>query len=115
MGGRSRRRPGGARNTATIAHPISQGAPFLKRWLAAPPNQLAGDANMPRVAGPKFGQSERLAVSPGKEEQGVFAMPGGQSGHPLSAYFLKGHAEWVAGKATPLLPGTVKHTLTFGR
>ena len=105
----------GARNTATIVHPISQGAPFLKRWLAAPADPLPGDANMPRVAGPKFGQSERLVVSPGKEEQGVFAMPGGQSGHPLSAYFLKGHAEWVAGQATPLLPGGAQHTLTFGR
>ena len=105
----------GARNTSTIAHPISQGAPFLKRWLAAPADQLPGDANMPRVAGPKFGQSERLVVSPGKEERGVFAMPGGQSGHPLSAYFLKGHDEWVAGKATPLLPGAAQHTLTFGR
>ena len=103
----------GARNTATIAHPIAQGAPFLKRWLASPADQLAGDANMPRVSGPKFGQSERMTVSPGKEEQGVFNMPGGQSGHPMSAYFLKGHAEWVAGTPTPLLPGPAKHTLRF--
>ena len=103
----------GARNTATIVHPITLGAPILRRWLAAPPDQLAGDANMPRVSGPKFGQSERLTVSPGKEEQGVFNMPGGQSGHPLSAYFLQGHAEWVAGTPTPLLPGPARHTLTF--
>ena len=103
----------GARNTATIAHPITQGAPLLERWLAAPSDQLPGDANMPRVSGPKFGQSERLTVSPGKEEQGVFNMPGGQSGHPWSEYFLKGHAEWVAGTPTPLLPGPARHTLTF--
>ena len=103
----------GARNTVAIAHPIAQGAPFLKRWLTAPPDQLPGDANMPRVSGARFGQSERLTVSPGKEEQGVFNMPGGQSGHPLSAFFLKGHADWVAGTPTPLLPGPAKHTLTF--
>lgn len=103
----------GARNTATIAHPISGAVPFLKPWLSAPADQLPGDAHMPRVAGPKFGQSERLTVSPGKEEQGVFNMPGGQSGHPMSPYFLKGHAEWVAGTMTPLLPGAAVHTLTF--
>ena len=103
----------GQRNTAVIAHPIAAAAPFLKRWLSAPMDQLAGDAHMPRVAGPKFGQSERMTVSPGKEEQGVFNMPGGQSGHPLSPYFLKGHKEWVAGTTTPLLPGPAVHTLTF--
>jgi len=103
----------GERNTAAIAHPISAAAPFLKRWLAAPADQLAGDANMPRVAGNKFGQSERMTVSPGKEEQAMFNMPGGQSGHPLSPYFLSGHAEWVAGTPMPLLPGPARHTLTF--
>ncbi|HEY5799609.1 MAG TPA: penicillin acylase family protein, partial [Burkholderiaceae bacterium] len=104
----------GQRNTAAVAHPISMAAPFLKRWLAAPADALAGDNHMPRVAGTNFGQSERLTVTPGKEEQGVFNMPGGQSGHPLSRFFLAGHSEWVAGKPTPLLPGPAVHTLTFG-
>jgi penicillin amidase len=103
----------GERNTAEIAHPITMAAPFLKRWLAAPADQLPGDANMPRVSGSKFGQSERLVVSPGKEEQGVFNMPGGQSGHPMSPYFLMGHADWVKGTPTPLLPGKAEHVLTF--
>jgi penicillin amidase len=105
----------GARNTAEIAHPISMALPFLKRWLGAPPDQLPGDANMPRVAGPKFGQSERLTVSPGREEEGLFDMPGGQSGHPLSPFFLRGHEDWVHGRPTPLLPGAAQHTLVFSR
>lgn len=103
----------GQRNTAAIAHPITMALPFLKPWLAAPADQLPGDANMPRVAGPKFGQSERLTVSPGKEEEGVFTMPGGQSGHPLSPYFLLEHGDWVRGQTTPLLPGPAVHTLRF--
>jgi penicillin amidase len=103
----------GERNTAAIAHPISMAAPALKHWLSAPPDLLPGDANMPRVAGRNFGQSERMTVSPGKEEQGVFNMPGGQSGHPLSPYFLRGHDEWVTGKTVPLLPGPAVHTLTL--
>jgi len=103
----------GRRNTSVIAHPITAGVPFLKRWLAVPNDGMAGDANMPRVAGPKFGQSERLTVSPGQEESGLYNMPGGQSGHPLSPYFQAGHAEWVKGMPLPLLPGKAEHTLTF--
>ncbi|WP_036165635.1 penicillin acylase family protein [Massilia sp. 9096] len=103
----------GKRNTADIAHPITLAAPFLKRWLGAPPDALPGDANMPRVAAPKFGQSERLVVSPGREEEGLFDMPGGQSGHPLSPFFLRGHEDWVKGVPTPLLPGPARTTLTF--
>jgi penicillin amidase len=103
----------GKRNTADIAHPITLAAPFLKRWLGAPGDPLPGDANMPRVAGPKFGQSERLVVSPGREEEGLFDMPGGQSGHPLSPFFLRGHEDWVKGTPTPLLPGPAKTTLTI--
>lgn len=101
----------GGRNTVNVAHPISMAVPALRPWLAAPADQLAGDAHMPRVAGPKFGQSERLTVSPGREEEGLYNMPGGQSGHPLSPYFMQDHGAWVAGKPTPLLPGAVKHTL----
>ena len=95
------------------AHPISMAAPALRRFLAAPADPLPGDANMPRVAGPNFGQSERMTLTPGKEEQGVFSMPGGQSGHPLSPFFLRGHKEWVEGRTVPMLPGPAVHTLRF--
>lgn len=103
----------GRRNRARIQHPFARILPPLARWLSAPADPLPGDANMPRVAGPAFGQSERMAISPGHEEQALFAMPGGQSGHPLSPYFLAGHAEWVRGMATPLLPGPAVHILTL--
>ncbi len=103
----------GARNTARFAHPIASAMPLLGAWLGVPPDQLAGDAHMPRVAGPGFGQSERMTVSPGREEEGLFNMPGGQSGHPLSPWFLHGHADWVQGRPGPLLPGPARHVLTL--
>jgi penicillin amidase len=66
---------------------------------------------MPRVQGSRFGQSERLVISPGHEDQSIFHMPGGQSGHPMSPFYRAGHEAWVKGEATPLLPGATVHTL----
>lgn len=103
----------GSRNTAHIAHPFTRFAPWLRAVLAAPPDPLPGDVNMPRVAMASFGQSERMVVAPGHEDLGIFNMPGGQSGHPLSPYFLAGYEDWVAGRATPLLPGPERHRLVF--
>jgi penicillin amidase len=103
----------GRRNTTHIVHPMAAALPFGSRWLAAPAEPMPGDSHMPRVAAPDFGPSERLVVSPGREASGVFDMPGGQSGHPLSPDFLGGHDDWVAGRTTPLLPGAPVHTLSF--
>ncbi len=103
----------GRRTTARIAHPLAAALPLASRWLAAPADELPGDSHMPRVSAPSFGQSERLVVSPGHEETALFAMPGGQSGHPMSPWFLAGHAAWADGGRVPLLPGPTVHTLTL--
>ena len=104
----------GRRNRLDMAHPFTRLAPWLSRWLAAPARELPGGGFMPRVQGPGHGASQRLVVSPGREEQAIFHMPGGQCGHPLSPYFLAGHQDWVEGKATPLLPGASRHHLILG-
>jgi penicillin amidase len=101
----------GERNTVRIQHPLSQAVPLLGRWLDVPARQLPGDEDMPRVQRPAFGASERMVVSPGHEETGIFHMPGGQSGHPLSPYYQKGVEAWEEGKATPFLPGPPVHKL----
>jgi penicillin amidase len=104
----------GERNTAHIAHPLSRALPaFMTRWLDMPYEPLPGDSNMPRVQADDFGASERFVVAPGDEAHGYFMMPGGQSGHPLSPYYGSGHADWVAGRPTPFLPGPAQHVLTF--
>ena len=81
---------------AHIRHPLSAAIPFLSRFLDAEPIPLPGDTDMPRVQGPSWGASERLVVSPGREEHAIFEMPGGQSGHPLSPYYLAGHGDVVS-------------------
>lgn len=103
----------GARNQVVVGHPFTQMAPWLSRWLAAPVQPMPGDSFMPRVQHQRSGASERMVVSPGREADGLFEMPGGQSGHPLSPYFLAGHEDWVAGRAAPLLPGAAVHRLVL--
>ena len=107
------KRTWGERNTAAIRHPLSRAVPFLARWLDMPRDLLPGDSNMPRVLGPTFGASERFAVAPGDEANGYLHMPGGQSGHPLSDYYSRGHDDWVEGRASAFLPGESVHTLTL--
>lgn len=104
----------GAYNTSRIRHPLSGALPvWLGRWLDMPARPLPGDAWMPRVQGPTFGASQRLVVSPGREEDGLFHMPAGQSGHPLSPFYRRAHADWEAGNATALLPGPTRYTLVL--
>jgi penicillin amidase len=103
----------GRRNTLVMAHPLAEQIPFGAQWLAMRHEHLPGDSDMPRVQGKSFGASERFAVSPGREGEGYFHMPGGQSGHPLSPYFAAGHEAWVKGETTPFLPGSPEHTLAL--
>jgi penicillin amidase len=100
-------------NRVIIAHPLARFLPLFGRWLAVSADPLPGDVHMPRVQTPEFGASERVVVAPGHEETGIFHMPGGQSGHPLSPFFLAGHEAWVRGEPTPLLPGPAVHHLVL--
>ena len=106
-----RLRTWGEENRSRISHPLSFALPFLAPYLDMPAEPLPGDANMPRVQGRGFGASERFVVSPGRESEGIFHMPGGQSGHPLSEFFRAGHRDWMTGEATRFLPGEARHTL----
>jgi penicillin amidase len=100
-------------NTATIRHPLGAAVPVLSGWLDMPRDLLPGDSNMPRVQGPNFGASERFAVAPGDEANGYLHMPAGQSGHPLSPFYSRGHDDWVQGRMSAFLPGDAVHTLTL--
>jgi len=106
--------PWGERNTVRIRHPLSPSLPpQLAEFLDMPPVPLPGDDNMPRVQGPSFGASERFAVSPGREVEGYFHMPCGQSAHPRSPYYRAGHEDWVEGNPAPFLPGPERWRLEF--
>jgi len=102
----------GQRNTARIEHPFARILPhWAAAWISMPEDQLPGDSHMPRVQEPSNGASERFVVSPGREAEGIFHMPGGECANPLSPYFRAGHEAWVRGDPTPFLPGPAQHTL----
>jgi penicillin amidase len=103
----------GERNTVLVRHPMSLAVPQLSRWLDIPPAPLPGDGHMPRVQNIRFGASMRMSVSPGREAEGLFHMPGGQSGHFRSPYYRAGHEAWADGEPTPFLPGPPNHVLTL--
>jgi penicillin amidase len=109
--GRLRDRTWGERNMSHFQHPLSTGQPLLSRFLDIPSRALPGDENMPRVQGPRNGASERIVVSPGHEDLGLFEMPGGQSGHPMSPHYRDGVTAWEEGKPTPFLPGPTVNLL----
>ncbi|GLQ97167.1 penicillin acylase family protein [Dyella mobilis] len=99
-------------NHAQIKQPLARALPgFIARFLNMPDDELPGDHNMPRVAAPGFGASERFDVAPGHEDEGILEMPGGQSDNPLSPFYGAGHRDWVEGRPTRLMPGSDRHTL----
>ena len=101
----------GAANTLAIEHPLSGAVPLLSTLIDPPGLGMPGDRFMPRVQSPVHGASERFVVSPGRESEGIFHMPGGQASHPLSPYLHAGHDAWVEGRPTPFLPGATEWTL----
>ncbi len=107
------KRTWGAYNRLDMTHPVAGGIPIIGQWLNMRSEPLAGDNDMPRVQRTDFGQSQRMAVSPGFEAQGYMVMPGGQSGHPLSPFYRSLHKDWVVGNQTPFLPGETSHSLNL--
>ncbi|HET7676146.1 MAG TPA: penicillin acylase family protein [Gammaproteobacteria bacterium] len=103
----------GQENTVAVRHPLSRAVPLLSPWLDMPVLELPGDDDMPRVQGTDFGASERMAVAPGDEVHGIFELPGGESGNPLSPFYGDQFMAWATGKPTPFLPGPEKYRMVF--
>lgn len=101
----------GQRNQLRMQHPFSHAVPLAARWLDMAVSPLPGDQHMPRVQAPNFGASQRLVIAPGREEQALLHMPGGQSGHPLSPHYRNSLGSWMHGEAAPLLAGPAQFSL----
>jgi len=95
---------------ADVHHPLSRAIPLLGRLTDPEDETVPGDGGAPRAQHRGVGPSERIVVSPGHEAQGIFHMPGGQSGAPFAPYYLAGHRDWIEGRPTALLPGPRRWT-----
>ena len=101
----------GEANRAQFLHPLAAGIPVFGKYLNMPGDPLPGDVYTPRAQAPRTGPSQRMAVSPGREHEGILHIPTGQSGHPLSPHYGDQFRAWVNGEATPFLPGQAVSTM----
>ena len=104
----------GETHQITLHHPFSTVSPLLASLLDMPTFASDGCASVcVKVMGDNHGASERLVLSPGHPENGIFDMPGGQSGHPLSKHYRDQQSYWRDGVAAPLQFDTAFATLHF--
>ncbi|MBT1449746.1 penicillin acylase family protein [Glaciecola sp. XM2] len=100
-------------NALQITHPFASSLGPLASFVNMPVVAGYGDSFMPAVQGSGFGASQRLIVRPGNLDKAVLTVPGGQSMHPMSAFFEAGFSEYANGELTPLLPQAIQHTIVF--
>ncbi len=105
----------GDANRGQFLHPLASGIPFFGSFLNMPGDPLPGDVYTPRAQAPRTGPSQRMAVSPGREHEGILHIPTGQSGHPLSPHYADQYRAWLNGEPTPFLPGPPVNTIMLTR
>lgn len=103
----------GWQNRLKMNHPLGLSLWPLDSLFNITPQEQAGDQFMPAVNESRFGASIRFSVSPGQEQRALIAMPGGQSGHPLSKYYDMGHRQWLKQQWLPFLGGDTQKTFEF--
>ena len=67
----------GSVNEVDVRHPLTEGVPILRSFLDMPRVAIPGCGHCVRFADGKYGASERMVVSPGRESAGILHMPGG--------------------------------------
>nr|WP_211162668.1 penicillin acylase family protein [Alteromonas ponticola] len=98
-------------NTLKVSHPFASQVPLLGGYLNMDAVKGYGDSYMPAVQSPDFGASQRFFIQPKQLENAIMALPGGQSGHPLSPFYKAGFNDYAHHRSTPLLPGKSAHKL----
>jgi penicillin G amidase len=54
-----------------------------------------------------------MVLSPRHEADAILDLPGGQSGHPLSAHYRDQYRDWLEGRALPLKVKALEPVLTL--
>jgi penicillin G amidase len=91
--------------------------PFFRGWTSTGPHQLAGDETTVDHVRDILGASQRLTVDWNNLDSSTENIVMGESGDPLSPYYLDQFASWYSGKTFPLpftegaVAAATKHTL----
>lgn len=101
----------GTMNRVEMVHPLADAIPGLGYVLNMPNEAMPGCSQCVRVISGSLTASQRMVVSPAHHEDGIFHMPGGQSGNPFSPHYRDQHPLWSKGIPSPLLAGPANHRL----
>jgi penicillin G amidase len=106
----------GSQHVINVKHPLYAMMPFF-RWTSTGPHQLAGDeTTLDHVRG-LLGASQRLTVDWSNVDGSTENIVMGESGDPLSSYYLDQFPYWYSGKTfvmpftEPAVSAATKHTL----
>jgi penicillin amidase len=99
-------------NEIHVRHPFGRLVALLSPFVDMPAVGSAGCSGYcVRILSGEHGASERFVISPNHSADGLFHMPGGQSGHPLSAHYRDQHPAWADGTPLPFEAGAAEHSL----
>jgi penicillin G amidase len=106
----------GSRHVIDVKHPLYAMLPFF-RWTSTGPHQLAGDETTVNHVRGLLGASQRLTVDWGNVDGSTENIVMGESGDPVSPYYLDQWPYWYAGKtfampfSEPAVTAATRHTL----
>jgi penicillin G amidase len=106
----------GSQHVINVKHPLYAMLPFF-RWTSTGPHQLAGDETTVNHVRGLLGASQRLTVDWSNLDGSTENIVMGESGDPVSPYYLNQFPYWYAGKTfampftEPAVEKATQHTL----
>jgi penicillin amidase len=107
----------GSQHVINVQHPLYAMLPSFRRATSTGPHQLWGDKTTLNHVRGLLGASQRLTVDWSNLDGSTENIVMGESGDPLSPYFLDQFPSWYAGKTFPLpftepaVTASTRHTL----
>jgi penicillin amidase len=88
----------GSQHVINVKHPLYGLLPFFRRWTSTGPHQLAGDETTVSQVRGLLGASQRFTMDWNNVDGSTENIVMGDSGDPLSAYYLNQWPYWSNGK-----------------
>lgn len=109
----------GPAHPVEVEHPLYGMIPWLRRWTGTGVRPQTGDGTTVKQVGRSFGPSERLTVDFSNLDRSTLNLVIGQSGDPLSPYYMDHWPYWYRGTTFQLpfsdaaVRAATAHTLTL--